>query len=219
MVHHRQTMDVDLPAITHAYGPDAEEYARKFGEDLVTNEFDRNVVDEVIAGLAPRALVLDIGCGPAQVSAHVREAGHAAVSIDLTMEMLLVARSRGAANSPVRADVQRLAIADGVADAAVCWYSLHHLPRAAMPGVLAELRRVLCVGGRLVIGTHGGGGEEFHATEWQGRPETVIVTYYAEQELRDLVRRAAFGDVRAHRRGPLPHEHQVDKLYVIALAV
>ena len=128
-------MDVDLPAIEHAYASGAEEYARKFGDDLVTNEFERNVIDEVIAGLAPHALVLDIGCGSAQVSSYVREAGHAAVSIDLTMQMLLVPRSRGAADAAVRADVRRLPVGDAFADTAVCWYSLHHLPRAAMPEV------------------------------------------------------------------------------------
>ena len=211
-------MDVDLQAIAHAYASGAEEYARKFGDDLVTNEFDRGVVDEAIAGLEAPALVLDLGCGPAQVSAHVRETGHAAVSIDLTLEMLLVARSRGAADAPVRADVQRLPFADARAGAAVCWYSLHNLPRTAMPAVLAELRRVLRVGGRLLIGTHGGMGQELHATEWEGRPESMVVTYYAEQELEDLVRRARFGDVSARRRDPLPHEHQVGKLYVSGLA-
>lgn len=211
-------MDVDLQAVAHAYASGAEEYARKFGDDLVTNEFDRGVVDEVIAGLEAGALVLDVGCGPAQVSAHVREAGFAAVSIDLTVEMLLVARARGAADASVRADVQRLPIADASADAAICWYSLHNLPRTAMPAVLDELRRVLRIGGRLLIGTHAGVGEELHATEWQGRPESVIVTYYAEQELEDLVRRARFGGVRVRRRDPLPHEHQVEKLYVRGLA-
>jgi len=211
-------MDVDLHAIVHAYAAGAEEYARKFGDDLVTNEFDREVLNEAIAGLAARARVLDIGCGPAQVSAHVREAGHAAVSIDLTLEMLLVARSRGAADSAVRADVQRLSVADGVADAAICWYSLHHLPRAAMPSALAEIRRVLRVGGRLLIGTHGGVGEQTHAVEWEGRAETVIVTHYVEQELKDLARRAGFQSVAAHRRDPLSHEHQVEKLYVTAVA-
>ena len=211
-------MGVELQAIAHAYAAGAEEYARKFGDDLVTNALDRGVVDDAIAGLEARALVLDLGCGPGQVSAHVRAAGHAAVSIDLTLEMLRVARSRGAADVPVRADVQRLPVADARAGAAVCWYSLHNLPRTAMPAVLAELRRVLRVGGRLLIATHGGVGEELHATEWHGRPESIVVTYYAEQELEDLVRRARFGDVSARRRDPLPHEHQVEKLYVSGLA-
>ena len=211
-------MDVDLQAIAHAYASGAEEYGRKFGDDLVTNEFDRSVLDEAIGDLPPCALVLDIGCGPAQVSSYVRVAGHAAVSIDLTLEMLLVARSRGAAQAAVRADVQRLPLASAIGDAAVCWYSLHHLPRTVMPAVLAELRRVLRVGGRLVVGTHGGVGEELHATEWRGSPESVVVTYYTEHELEGLLGRAGFGNLSAHRRDPLAHEHHVEKVYVGGLA-
>lgn len=63
MVHHRPVMDVDLQAIAHSYGPGAEEYARKFGDDLITNEFDRRVLDGVLGDSPARALVLDIGCG------------------------------------------------------------------------------------------------------------------------------------------------------------
>ena len=211
-------MEVDLQAIAHAYASRAEEYARTFGDDLVTNEFDRDVVDETIAGLTRRAVLLDIGCGPGQVSTYARQAGLAAVSLDLTLEMLLVARSRGAADAAVQADLLHLPVADAAADLAVCWYSLHHLSRADMPSALAELRRALRVGGRLLVGTHGGRGESRHMTEWQGRPESVIVTYYAERELEDLVRRARFGMVRARRRDPLPHEHQAEKLYVTGLA-
>ena len=218
MDHHRQPMDVDLQAIAHAYGSGAEGYARKFGDDLVHNEFDRGVVDEAITGLQAQSLVLDIGCGPGQVSAHVRRGGHAAVSVDLTLAMLHVARARGAVRAVACADVQRLPIATGRGDVAICWYSLHHLPRAAVPAVLAELRRVLRAGGRLLIGTHGGGGEELHPIEWQGSREHVLVSYYAEGELVELVGGAGFRTVAACRRDPLPHEHQAEKLYVRGLA-
>ena len=218
MVHHRQPMDVDLQAIAHAYASGAQEYARKFGDDLVQNEFDRGLVDAAITGFEAQALVFDIGCGPGQVSAHVRGSGHAAVSVDLTVEMLHVARDGGAARALVCADVQRLPIVTACGDAAVCWYSLHHLPRAALPAVLAELRRVLRVGGRLLIGTHGGAGDELHPIEWQGRREHVTVSYYAEGELAGLVGRAGFREVGVCRRDPLSHEHQAEKLYVTGLA-
>lgn len=211
-------MNVDLQAIAHAYASDAEEYASKFGDELRTNDRDRSDLDEVAAELPAEAVVLDIGCGPAQISAYVRERGRLAVSVDLTLEMLHVARDCGAAGLAVCADVRRLPLADACADAAVCWYSLHNMPRATMPSVLAELRRVVRRDGRLLVATHAGTGEEGHDTEWHGQHERVVVTYYSGDELADILADVGFCDVRVRTRSPMPHEHQVNKLYVAATA-
>ena len=210
-------MDVDLRAIAHAYASIAGDYDRTFGDDLDVNEFDSRVVDTLIAAVAPGATVLDVGCGPAQVSRRVRQAGRIPVAVDLTPEMLLIARS-GALQALICADLRQLPIATAAADAVVCWYSLHNLPREAIAGALDELHRTLRPGGRILVGTHEGEGADVHTSERDGHPEHVVVTYYAEPELHDLMGRAGFGAVESCRRGPMPHEHQVDKLYVSAVA-
>lgn len=196
----------------------SEEYAGKFGDELNEIDFDRAVVERLVAALRRPARVLDIGCGPGQISTFVETHGDLAVTLDVTFEMLVVARRRRAASGYVCADVRRLPVANASFAAAVCWYSLHNLPRTGLPAVLDEIRRVTQVGGHLAIGTHSGEGEEWHDTEWNGRHEQVVVTYYGADELRSLVSGAGFSNVVVTKRPPLPHEHQVQKVYVEATA-
>jgi SAM-dependent methyltransferase len=59
---------------------------------LSTNEFDRSLVEASIADLRVSSLILDVGCGPAQISALVSTHGHFPVGIDLSIEMLLAAK-------------------------------------------------------------------------------------------------------------------------------
>src|SRR4051812_9472727 len=120
----------DRDAIAHAYAVGAEWYASKFGNELSSNEFDRFVVKELVDGLAVGSSVLDVGCGPAQVSAFVQAHGHRPVAVDLTLEMLLIARRRLANEILVCADLRFLPLAAASFDAAVSWFSLHNLPRA-----------------------------------------------------------------------------------------
>ena len=99
--------------------------------------------------------VLDLACGPGIVTAALAAAGTAVVAFDLTDEMLAMARRRCADAGLGRVAFERgeaesLPFASGSFDGAVTRLSLHHFadPRAA----LAELRRTLRPGGRLVVG-------------------------------------------------------------------
>src|SRR4051794_30954109 len=83
------------------------------------------------ARLGPEDAVLDVACGPGIVTAVLaREAG-TVVGIDLTPEMLELARSRYAEDGleNVRidlGDVTELPYRDGEFSRVVCRYALHH---------------------------------------------------------------------------------------------
>lgn len=208
-------MTFDPVAVAHAYAAGAQEYAAKFAEDLANSAFDCSVLSDATSTLATPSVILDVGSGPGQVSAFVSQQGHRPLAVDLALEMLHVARTRLPIDA-VRADVCHLPVVAGAANAAICWYSLHHLTRTLMPGVLGELRRTLARAGRLAIATHAGSGEEWHDVDSRGITEQVVVTYYRADELVDLVNAAGFEVLDVRTRDPLPHEHQVTKLYVTA---
>jgi ubiquinone/menaquinone biosynthesis C-methylase UbiE len=212
-------MAFDAAAVAHAYAIGAEDYARKFGDQFQTNDFDRQILTRLVERCSPRSRVLDVGCGPGQVSAYVNAHDRAAVGIDLTPEMLVAARRGDRALPLLNGDMLRLPLRDACCDAAVCWYSVHNMARSALPSALCELRRVLRTGGHLLVATHSGDGEEWHETEWNGRVERVVVTYYLPDELAGLLRAAGYRDLDISTRPPLPEEHQVEKVYAAATAV
>lgn len=98
------------------------------------------------------ARVLEIGHGPGHLYARILERGLRAVGVDLSPEMGALARrnlvARGAAPALARADAGRLPIADAAFDCLVCAFPTDFIFSSS---VLAELRRVLAPGGRVVV--------------------------------------------------------------------
>jgi SAM-dependent methyltransferase len=97
----------------------------------------------------PPGRALDAACGTGRHTRHLVARGHDVLGIDLTPEML----ARAARNVPgarfAEADLREIPADAGAFDLVVCGLALSHLPDVR-PGV-AELRRVLAPGGRLVI--------------------------------------------------------------------
>lgn len=105
-------------------------------------------------GLRPGQTALDAGCGTGRALPHLRatvgQTGHV-LGFDLTPEMLATARRHGrhAHALLVLADARRLPLPAGSVDGGFAAGLLPHLPD---PGQgLAELARVIALGGRLVL--------------------------------------------------------------------
>jgi 2-polyprenyl-6-hydroxyphenyl methylase/3-demethylubiquinone-9 3-methyltransferase len=97
----------------------------------------------------PGAVLVDLGCGAGLLAPHAARLGYRHVGVDLVGTSLRIAAGHGVL--AVRGDVQRLPVADGVADAVSAGEILEHVPdhRAAV----AEACRVLRPGGTLVLDT------------------------------------------------------------------
>jgi SAM-dependent methyltransferase len=106
------------------------------------------------ARLGPDDVVLDVACGPGIVTAAVAREARTVVGIDLTPEMLELARARCRKEElgNVRfdlGDVTKLPYDDGAFSRVVCRYALHHLTDPA--AVVREIARVCAPGGRVVV--------------------------------------------------------------------
>ncbi|MDX1642919.1 MAG: metalloregulator ArsR/SmtB family transcription factor [Thermoanaerobaculia bacterium] len=94
----------------------------------------------------------DLGCGTGRVADRLAPWIARLVAVDASRSMLDEARRRLARHDNVdlrRGDLEELPLEDGELDTALLVLVLHHLPQPEV--VLAEVRRVLKPGGRLVI--------------------------------------------------------------------
>ncbi|GGM26761.1 class I SAM-dependent DNA methyltransferase [Micromonospora yangpuensis] len=101
------------------------------------------------AGGGPR--VADIGCGPGRVTGFLRDAGLDVFGVDLSPQMVAVARRE---HPDLRFEVGTmtdLTLPDGSLAGIVAWYSIIHLPPDLLPGVFAGFHRVLAPGGHLLL--------------------------------------------------------------------
>jgi ubiquinone/menaquinone biosynthesis C-methylase UbiE len=134
-----------------------------------SESYDRCILQWLLFGPSHRALIrrirqlgvdrplkmLDVGCGTGLFAARV----HAALpeiqvwGIDLVPEMLVKGRPRWRIHRghvlPVQGDSERLPFAAGSFDLVTCANSFHHYPH--QDRAVAEMRRVLQPGGRLMI--------------------------------------------------------------------
>lgn len=101
------------------------------------------------ARACPADVAIDLACGTGDVVAHLR--GHRVgrvIGLDVTPDMLVIARTRAPDVAWVQGDMTRLPFGTATASLATTAYGLRNVPD--LDGALAEAARVLRPGGRLV---------------------------------------------------------------------
>ncbi|MFD2765015.1 class I SAM-dependent methyltransferase [Micromonospora eburnea] len=132
------------------YDSFAESYSTDNESNLINGYYERPAMIN-LAGDVNGHRILDAGCGSGPLSAALRAKGAIVTGFDSSPAMIELARQRLGENAALHvADLsQPLPFPDGAFDDVVASLVLHYLRDWAAP--LAELRRVLKPGGRLIL--------------------------------------------------------------------
>ncbi|MEV6393274.1 class I SAM-dependent methyltransferase [Streptomyces sp. NPDC051907] len=174
-----------------SYDTVADDYAEHARDMLATRPLDRGMLDafaeSVLAdGGGP---VVDIGCGPGQVAAHLAGRGLSVSGIDLSPQMIAAARRDYPGLRFEVGSMTDLDLPDGGLAGALAWYSTIHLPTELLPGVFAEFHRVLAPGGRLLLGFQVGD-EPRHRTEAYGKALSLVFHRRRPERVAELLAEA-----------------------------
>ncbi len=101
------------------------------------------------AGIAPGSRVLDVACGPGHAAAAAMARGAAAQGLDFSAAMIGIARATHPEIPIEEGDAEALPYPDGVFDAVISNFGIHHVPRP--DSALVQARRVLASGGRVAF--------------------------------------------------------------------
>lgn len=168
------------------YDKSTADYVERFGAWTPNDD-----LKDFIALLPQGATVLDLGCGPAFASAHMRDAGCRVDPVDASDGMIAVANDLHdiGARKLTFDEIDMVAAYDGV------WanFSLLHAPRDDLPGHLAAIATALRPGGVFHVGLKTGTGQ---ARDKLDR----FYTYVTVEELEGLLTDAGF-DVIAQVKG------------------
>lgn len=137
-----------LDRVRDAYSTLADLYADMFADARLLHPDDRALLERWLVGRTGR--VLDLGCGPGHLTAHLAAAGVDVAGVDPVEAFVSIARSRfpGVSYEVGSFDTVAATGLDGV----LSWYSTIHTPPDEIDATLSRLRGLLNPGGVLVLG-------------------------------------------------------------------
>lgn len=191
-----------MDEVGRAYGVMAEPYI----ELVRTTEVHGDDLALIERHLSIRpGTVLDVGCGPGHLTAHLRSLEVDATGLDVVPEFIDHARATYPDGRYELGSMRQVPFPDHSVAGILAWYSLIHVPPDDLDGVLAELRRIVGSGGALVAG--------FFDGDAIGPFDHKVTTAYfwPVDELAWRLEHAGFTEVERCRRpataepGPRPH--------------
>ncbi|MFD9892314.1 class I SAM-dependent DNA methyltransferase [Amycolatopsis sp. NPDC059027] len=196
-----------------AYDAVASLYAETFSNVLETLPMERAMLAAFaeLVRAHDAGPVADLGCGPGHVTAHLHTLGLTAFGVDLSAEMIALARR---AHPDLRFDegsMTALDLADEVLGGILAFYSVIHTPPRLLPTVFTEFHRVLAPGGHLMLGFFAGDDpvpEEFD--------HKVTLAYrWSPDSLMDLLRQSGFVEVSRMLREPYENERRFQQAQLL----
>jgi SAM-dependent methyltransferase len=138
-------------AAPNDYDGFAEAYAAESESNLINGYYARPAILDLAGNVAGRR-ILDVGCGAGPLLESLRERGAIVTGVEPSIRMLELARQRlgeGAALQQAGLGGDPLPFPDATFDDVIACLVLHYLEDWKAP--LADLRRVLVPGGRLIV--------------------------------------------------------------------
>jgi SAM-dependent methyltransferase len=207
-----------LEPVRRSFDTIAEVYAQKFADELERKTFDR----ELLAAFADRCRkdgwILDLGCGSAgHIGRGMADMGFRVTGVDFSERSIELARAANPGMTFEVADIRALPFEDGSVAAITAFYCMIYGTGDDVIHALAECRRVLEPGGRLLAAVHGGVGSE-HADAFEGLPVDVTVRLTTPAAFATLAEAAGLVLDTVQAREPYDFEWATRRIYLEAHA-
>ena len=174
-----------------SYDAVAVGYAARFGHELTAKPLDRAMLSGFadLVRAADPGPVADIGCGTGRVTAHLNDLGVQAFGIDLSPQMVAVARESYPGLRFEVGSMLALDLPDGALGGLLAWYSTIHVPAERLPEAFAEFRRVLAPGGVALLAFQVGD-ETRHVSQALGHEICLDLHHRRPDQVAELLGRA-----------------------------
>jgi SAM-dependent methyltransferase len=126
-----------------------ERVSEAYAERRNPDGSDAALLEDLRERLPADPLVVDVGCGDGARTLANLPAG--SVGVDFARRGLELAAETVPSARLLQADILRLPIRDGVADAVTAYHAVFHVERTRHPEVYAQFARVLADGGVLLM--------------------------------------------------------------------
>lgn len=198
--------ELDWKAETRlAYDTVATDYDRLLRNELDSLPWERGILAAFAELTIPQGRpVMDLGCGTGRIARFLADRGVNVRGVDLSPGMIEVARAAHPDMDFAVGSLESLEAEDGSCAGALAWYSIIHAPSDALPGIFAEMYRVLAPGGYVLLAFQVGS-ESLSISRAYGREVSFTVNRLDPQIICAMLETVGFiGHARSVRQpGPL----------------
>lgn len=196
--HYAPGVDDKTEELRAAHDVLAEFYADRLADALDRMPADRTVLSlfcDLVTAAHLGTDVADIGCGTGRLAPFLAARGLSTRGVDLSPEMVRVARRDHPEFAFDVADVRALPFQDASLAGVVCWYSLMYLAPSDRSRAFGELARVVKPGGYLVTAFKAGDNQVRRAGRTAGLGVEFDIYWLSPDEMQRLVTDASFAPV------------------------
>ena len=191
-------MDARTEELRAAHDVLAEFYAVRLADALDRMPAERAVLGlfcdlTLAAGLGTS--VADVGCGTGRLEPYLAARGLSPRGVDLSPEMIRVARRDHPGFAFDVADLRSLPFEDASLAGVICWYSLMFLAPPDRPAAFSELARAVKPGGYLVTAFKAGDSQVRRGGRSTGLGVEFDVYWLSPQEMERRMADAGFATV------------------------
>jgi SAM-dependent methyltransferase len=203
---------VAFDEISRSYDAVADAYEKRFLDELRGKPRDREWLDRFAAAVG--CVILDVGCGPGQVGAYLRNQGRTVIGVDGSAAMTRLATGR--LNAAVVADMRSLPFAANVVYGIAAFYSVIHLQRTDRRRAFEEFSRALRPSGHLLVTAQEGDGD-VDVREFLGEPVPLTAAFWLLDDLIATAHSVGFSVLHAARYEPYLSEGSSFRLFLHAV--
>lgn len=204
-----------------SYDAVARAYDHQLRDELDGKPLDRALLTAFVE-LVGSGIIADLGCGPGHVTRFLAARHADVIGMDLSPEMIAVARERAPDLHFEVGSMLRLPVEDGAWAGAIALYSIIHLTDDELVTACREFARAIGLGGWLLVAFHVESAEfavgtTHHMTDWFGANVDLDGRFLDPDDVIGPLQAAGFTIVARLDRQPVPDvEYPSRRCYLLA---
>lgn len=195
--------------VREGYDHVAAAYHQRFRDELDSKPFDQEWLNGFGKMLVPGARVVEVGCADGHVADYLYQQGIRLEGLDLSPEMLAVARTAYPHLSFRYGDILDLPYEDNCLDAIVSFYSIVNLDSDDCRAAFLEFERVLRPRGRMTMAFHVGD-EKVRVENWWDTDANLDFFLHPVERISEQLAQAKLSILEIKTRAPYSADVETD---------
>lgn len=202
--------------VESVYDSVAKEYAETFSDEHENKPRDQEILQRFSREIGDRRPAWDLGCGPGQTAAYLKNLGIEISGLDLSERTLEQARTRHPGIHFQKGDLLRLDFEEDSIAGTVAFYAIVHFSPEQVGIAFREVFRVLKPGGLFLVTFHIGE-EDIHVDEFLGKEVDIDFSFFTTEFIAGCLTHSGFEKIDIIEREPYPEvEYESRRAYVLA---